>query len=104
VPGEPWVRGLHVAHGIAAAVSHGRIVAGIRGVEIARFRDERSRKVCSASARKDSLLPGHVFEVTSKESGIQLYNPVRDVNERNDALGSEHILLGKLAGHCEFLN
>ena len=104
MPGEPWVRGLHVAHGIAAAVSHGRIVAGIRGVEIARFRDERSRKVCSASARKDSLLPGHVFEVTSKESGIQLYNPVRDVNERNDALGSEHILLGKLAGHCEFLN
>jgi hypothetical protein len=73
-------------------------------VEIARFRDERSRKVCSASARKDSLLPGHVFEVTSKEAGIQLYNPVRDVNERNDALGSEHILLGKLAGHCEFLN
>ena len=103
MPGEPWARGLHVAHGIAAAVSHGRIVAGIRGVEIARFRDERSRKVFSASARKDALLPGHVFEVTRKESGIQIYNPGRDVNERNDALGIEYILLGKLTGHCEFL-
>jgi hypothetical protein len=72
-------------------------------VDSARFRDERSRKVSSASARKDSLLRGHVFEVTRKEWGIQVYNPVRDVSELNDALGSEHILLGKLAGHVAFL-
>ena len=56
-----------------------RIVAGIRGVDIARFRDERLRKVSSASARKDLVLLGHVFEVARKEWGIHVHNPVRDI-------------------------
>ena len=56
-----------------------RYVAGIRGMDIARFRDERLRKVSSASAKKDLVLLGHVFEVARKEWGIQIHNPVRDI-------------------------
>ncbi len=56
-----------------------RFVAGIRGVDIARFRDERLRKVSSASVKKDLVLLGHVFEVARKEWGIQVHNPVRDI-------------------------
>ena len=56
-----------------------RIVAGIRGVDMARYRDERLQKVSSATVKKDLVLLGHVFEVARKEWGIQVHNPVRDI-------------------------
>lgn len=56
-----------------------RFVAGIRGVDIARFRDERLRKVSSSTAKRDLVLLGHVFEVARKEWGINVHNPVRDI-------------------------
>jgi len=56
-----------------------RFVAGIRGVDIARWRDERLRKVTPATVKRDLVLLGHVFEVTRKEWGIHVHNPVRDI-------------------------
>ena len=56
-----------------------RLAAGIRGVDIARFRDERLRKVSSATAKRGLVLLGHVFEVARKEWGINLHNPVGDI-------------------------
>jgi len=56
-----------------------RFVAGIRGMDIARFRDERLRKVTSSTVKRDLVLLGHVFEVARKEWGIYVHNPVRDI-------------------------
>lgn len=56
-----------------------RFVAGIRGVDIARYRDERLRKVSSATVKRDLVILGHVFEVARKEWGIHIHNPVRDI-------------------------
>jgi integrase len=56
-----------------------RYVAGIRGVDIARYRDERLRKVCPGTAKRDLVILSHLFEVARKEWGIHVYNPVRDI-------------------------
>jgi len=56
-----------------------RFVAGIRGVDMARFRDERLRQVSSSTVKRDLVLLGHVFEVARKEWGIHVHNPVRDI-------------------------
>jgi len=56
-----------------------RFVAGIRGADIARWRDERLRKVTSATVKKDLVLLSYVFEVARKEWGIYVHNPVRDI-------------------------
>ena len=56
-----------------------RYVAGIRGMNIARFRDERLRKVTPSTVKRDLVLLGHVFEVARKEWGIYVHNPVRDI-------------------------
>ena len=56
-----------------------RFVAGIRGVDIARWRDQRLRKVTPATVKRDLVLLGHVFEVARKEWGIYVHNPVRDI-------------------------
>lgn len=56
-----------------------RIVAGIRGVDIARYRDERLRKVCPGTAKRDLVILSHLFEVARKEWGIPVQNPVRDI-------------------------
>ncbi len=40
-----------------------RFVAGIRGINIARARDERLQKVSSATVKQNLVLLGHVFEV-----------------------------------------
>ena len=56
-----------------------RYVAGIRGMDIARFRDERLRKVTPSTVKRNLVLLGHVFEVARKEWGIYLHNPVRDI-------------------------
>lgn len=56
-----------------------RFVAGIRGMDIARWRDERLCKVSPATVKRDLVLLGHVFEVARKEWGIYVHNPVRDI-------------------------
>jgi integrase len=56
-----------------------RFVAGVRGVDIARWRDERLREVTPATVKRDLVLLGHVFEVARKEWGIHVHNPVRDI-------------------------
>ena len=56
-----------------------RFVAGVRGVDIARWRDERLRKVTPATVKWDLVLLGHVFDVARKESDIHVHNPVRDI-------------------------
>ena len=57
-----------------------RFVAGVRGVDIAGWRDERVRKGTPATVKRDLVLLGHVFEVPRKEWGIFVHNPVRDNN------------------------
>jgi len=56
-----------------------RYVASIRGMDIARFRDERLQKVTPSTVKRDLVLLGHVFEIARKEWGIYLHNPVRDI-------------------------
>jgi len=56
-----------------------RFVAGIRGMDIASFRDERLRKVTPSTVKRDLVLLGHAFEVARKEWGIHFHNPVRDI-------------------------
>ena len=56
-----------------------RFVARIRGVDIARWRDEQLRKVAAATVKRDLVLLGHVFEVARKEWWIYAHNPVRDI-------------------------
>ena len=56
-----------------------RFVASIRGVDIARFRDERLQKVTPSTVKRDLVLLGHMFEVARKEWGIHFHNPVRDI-------------------------
>ncbi|HEC13317.1 MAG TPA: site-specific integrase [Acidiferrobacteraceae bacterium] len=56
-----------------------RFVAGIRGIDMARFRDERLQKVSPSTVKRDLVLLGHVFEVARKEWGIHFHNPVRDI-------------------------
>jgi len=56
-----------------------RFVASIRGLDIARFRDERLRKVTPSTVKRDLVLLGHAFEVAHKEWGIHFHNPVRDI-------------------------
>ena len=62
-----------------------RYVAGIRGLDIARYRDERLREVSSATVKRDLVLLGHVFEVARKEWGIHIHNPVRDIKLPSDS-------------------
>lgn len=56
-----------------------RYVAGIRGVDIARYRDKRLKKVSPGTAKRDLVILSHLFEVARKEWGIHVYNPVRDI-------------------------
>lgn len=56
-----------------------RIVAGIRGVDIASYRDERLKKVSPATVKRDLVILSHLFEVVRKEWGIHVLNPVRDI-------------------------
>ena len=56
-----------------------RIVASIRGVDIARYRDARLKKVSPATVKRELTIISHLFEVARKEWGIHVSNPVRDV-------------------------
>ncbi|MGH8609536.1 MAG: tyrosine-type recombinase/integrase [Gammaproteobacteria bacterium] len=69
-----------------------RIVSSIRGVDIARWRDERLKQVSGATVKRDFVILSHVFEVARKEWGIQVYNPVRDVKSPPDSKSRERRL------------
>ncbi len=56
-----------------------RYVATIRGADIARFRDERLKKVCGGTVKRDLVIISHLFEVARKEWGISVQNPVRNI-------------------------
>lgn len=56
-----------------------RFLSTIRGVDIARYRDERLKVVASATVRRDLGVLSHAFEVARKEWGIYILNPVRDI-------------------------
>ena len=56
-----------------------RFVATVRGIDIASYRDKRLKGVASATIRRELGILSHVFEVASKEWGIFLQNPVRDI-------------------------
>lgn len=56
-----------------------RIVAGIRGVDIARYRDERLKEVSPGTVKRDLVIISHLFEVARKEWGIPVANPVKDI-------------------------
>ena len=73
-----------------------RIVAGIRGVDIARYRDARLKKVSPATVKRELAIISHLFEVARKEWGTHVYNPVRDIklpphsNARERRLQTSH--------------
>ena len=83
-------------HALAA-----RIVATLRGPDIAKYRDERLRKVSPSTVRRDLASLSHVFEVARREWGIYFVNPVVDIKmpsdnkprERRLEPGEEHRLL-----------
>jgi integrase len=56
-----------------------RMVASLRGVDIARYRDERLKKVSPATVKRDLVIVSHLFEVARKEWGLPVLNPVRDI-------------------------
>ncbi len=56
-----------------------RFIATIRAVDIARYRDERLQEVTPASVRRDLTILSQLFEVSRKEWGIYVHNPVRDI-------------------------
>ena len=56
-----------------------RYLASIRGVDMARYRDERLKKVVPATVKRDLVILSHLFEVARKEWGLYVQNPVRDI-------------------------
>jgi len=56
-----------------------RVVASIRGVDVARYRDERLKEVSPGTVKRDLVIVSHLFEVARKEWGIPVANPVRDI-------------------------
>ena len=56
-----------------------RFVATVRGVDIARYRDERLKNVLPGSLRRELTILSQMFEVARKEWGVYVHNPVRDV-------------------------
>lgn len=56
-----------------------RFVGSIHGADIARYRNERLKKVQPATVKRDLVVVSHLFEVARKEWGIPVRNPVRDI-------------------------
>ena len=56
-----------------------RYISSIRGVDIALYRDERLKKVTGDTLRRELSILSQVFEVSRKEWGIFVHNPVRDI-------------------------
>ena len=67
---------------IRAFIKHplaNRVLASLRGVDLARYRDERLKKVSPATVKRELVILSHLFEVTRKEWGIHVRNPVADI-------------------------
>ena len=47
-----------------------RFIGSVRGVHMARYRDERLQKVTAGSVRRELTILSHLFEVSRKEWGI----------------------------------
>lgn len=56
-----------------------RFIASIRGVDIARYRDERLQNITPGSLRRELTILSQIFEISRKEWGIFVHNPVRDI-------------------------
>ena len=56
-----------------------RFIGSVRGVDIARYRDERLKKITPGSLRRELTILSQLFEVSRKEWGIYVHNPVRDI-------------------------
>ena len=73
-----------------------RFIGTVRGVDIARYRDERLTKVTPSSLRRELTILSQLFEVSLKEWGIYVHNPVRDIklpaenSARNRRLQDNH--------------
>ncbi len=67
---------------IRALLSEGiakRTLAGVRGEDVARFRDaELARGLAASSVMKRLALLSHLFEIAVKEWGIECLNPVTE--------------------------
>ncbi len=67
---------------IRALIKHplaNRFLAGLRGVDLARYRDARLKKVSPGTVKRELVILSHLFEVARKEWGIHVHNPVRDI-------------------------
>lgn len=59
-----------------------RMLAGIRGAEMARLRDEQlARGLAPSSVMKTLALLSHLFETANKEWGIEVDNPVKKISK-----------------------
>ena len=56
-----------------------RFIASIRGLDMARYRDERLQQVSAGSVRRELTILSQLFEVSRKEWGIFVHNPVREI-------------------------
>jgi integrase len=56
-----------------------RIIGSLRGVDMARYRDERSKEVSPATVKRDLTILSHLFEVARNKWGIYVQNPARDI-------------------------
>lgn len=56
-----------------------RFIASIRGIDIARYRDERLQNVTAGSLRRELTILSQIFEISRKEWGVFVHNPVRDI-------------------------
>ncbi len=56
-----------------------RYIGSIRGVDIALYRDRRLKHVTGDTLRRELSILSQVFEVSRKEWGIFVHNPVRDI-------------------------
>ncbi len=56
-----------------------RFIASIRGLDMARYRDERLRQVSASSVRRELTILSQLFEIARKEWGIFVHNPVREI-------------------------
>ncbi len=63
--------------------------ADVTSADVARYREERLRKVSCGSVRREMALIGSVFQVAHKEWGVIQHNPARGVRRPPDRQGRE---------------
>ena len=66
------------AYRIRALLRHplaNRFIGTVRGLDMARYRDERLQKVTAGSVRRELTILSQLFEVSRKEWGIFAHNP-----------------------------